>query len=178
MKYQQLIAAVDQLTAQLNERYKAHLQCRAGCSGCCHHHLSIFPVEAAAVKIAIQALPQDTKNIIQQQANDILEQEAKGNPVACPLLVDDKCSIYDSRPIICRTQGLPLLYEAEDGNLEVDFCPLNFTAENATEALEENHLVPLDALNLKLSIINLEFCQANGIPAQERSKIANLCKNV
>ena len=178
MQYQQLIADVDQLTAQLNERYKAHLECRAGCSGCCHHHLSIFPVEAAAVKSAIQALPQDIKNIVQQQAKTISEQEARGESVACPLLVNDKCSIYDSRPIICRTQGLPLLYEAEDGNLEVDFCPLNFTAENATEALEENHLVPLDALNLKLSIINLEFCQANGIPAQERSKIANLCKNV
>ncbi len=175
MKYQQLIADVDQLTAQLNERYKAHLECRAGCSGCCHHHLSIFPVEAAAVKSAIQVLPKASQEIIKQQAVNILEQEAKGNPVACPLLVEDKCSIYNSRPIICRTQGLPLLYEAEDGNLEVDFCPLNFTAENATDALEENHLVPLDALNLKLSIVNLEFCQQHEIPATQRSKLADLC---
>ena len=176
-QYQQLIADVDRLTSQLNERYKEHLQCRAGCSGCCHHHLSIFPVEAAAVKSAIQALPQATQEIIKHQAVKISEQEAKGKLVACPLLVDDKCSIYDSRPIICRTQGLPLLYEAEDGNLEVDFCPLNFTNENASEALEENHLVPLDALNLKLSIVNLEFCQATGIAANHRSKIADLCKN-
>ena len=175
MKYQQLIAAVDQLTAQLNERYKAHLECRAGCSGCCHHHLSIFPVEAAAVKSAIQVLPKASQEIIKQQAANILEQEAKGNPVVCPLLVDDKCSIYNSRPIICRTQGLPLLYESEDGNLEVDFCPLNFTAENATDALEENYLVPLDALNLKLSIANLAYCQQHETPANQRIKIADLC---
>ena len=171
-KYQQLITEVNDLTARLNERYRAHLQCRSGCSGCCHHHLSVFPVEAATVKSAIQNLPQILQERIHQQALVITEQQTE----ICPLLVNDKCSIYDSRPIICRTQGLPLLYEAEDGNQEVDFCPLNFTSENATDSLEENHLVPLDALNLKLSIANLEFCQAHEIEANHRIKIAELCQ--
>ncbi len=175
MEYTDLITDVDQLTSQLNEHYKSHLQCRSGCSGCCHHHLSIFPVEAAVVKIAIQSLPHAIKTIIHQQAKNISEQEAKGESVACPLLVNDQCSIYDSRPIICRTQGLPLLYESDDCQLVVDFCPLNFTADNATDELEENHLVPLDALNLKLSIANLEFCQQHEIPANQRIKIADLC---
>ena len=174
-KYQQLITEVDELTLRLNERYRPHLQCQSGCSGCCHHHLSVFPVEAAMMKSAIENLSNETKTILKLQAQKISEQESRGEPVACPLLIDDQCSIYDSRPIICRTQGLPLLYEAEDGNLEVDFCPLNFTAENATDSLEENHLVPLDALNLKLSIANLEFCQAHEIEANQRIKIADLC---
>ena len=170
-KYQQLITEVNDLTARLNERYRAHLQCQSGCSGCCHHHLSVFPVEAANIKSAIQDLPQILQERIYQQAISIVEH----NTEICPLLVNDKCSIYDSRPIICRTQGLPLLYEAEDGNQEVDFCPLNFTAENATSALEENHLIPLDALNLKLSIANLEFCQAHEIEPNQRIKMADLC---
>ncbi len=170
-KYQQLITEVNDLTARLNERYRSHLQCRSGCSGCCHHHLSVFPVEAAIIKVAIQDLPQILQERIHQQAISVVEHETE----ICPLLVDDKCSIYNSRPIICRTQGLPLLYEAEDANQEVDFCPLNFTAENATDALEENHLVPLDALNLKLSIANLEFCQAHEIEPNQRIKMADLC---
>ena len=127
------------------------------------------------MKSAIKNLPDETKFRVASQAKIITEQESRGESVACPLLVDDQCSIYDSRPIICRTQGLPLLYEAEDGNSEVDFCPLNFTAENATDDLEEIHLVPLDALNLKLSIANLEFCQAHAIEPNQRIKIADLC---
>ena len=127
------------------------------------------------MKSAIENLLNETKTIIKLQAQKITQQELRGEAVACPLLVDDQCSIYDSRPVICRTQGLPLLYEAEDGNAEVDFCPLNFTTENATDSLEENHLVPLDALNLKLSIANLEFCQAHEIEPNHRIKIADLC---
>ncbi len=174
-KYQKLINEVNRLTSKLSERYRPHLQCQSGCSGCCHHHLSVFPVEAATIQSAIQNLSNETKTIIKLQAQKTIQQESRGEPVACPLLIDDQCSIYNSRPIICRTQGLPLLYEAEDGNLEVDFCPLNFTAENATDSLEENHLVPLDVLNLKLSIANLEFCQEHGIEPNHRIKIADLC---
>lgn len=79
------------------------------------------------------------------------------------MLVNDRCSIYELRPLICRTQGLPLLLETEDGEAEVDFCPLNFTAENAVADLDEAHLVPLDELNLKLALVNLQYCREQGI---------------
>lgn len=89
--------------------------------------------------------------------------EAQGLPVACPLLVDDRCSIYESRPLICRTQGLPLLMEAEDGETEVDFCPLNFAEPGAVEDLDEDYLVPLDDMNLRLALVNLQHCRDAGL---------------
>ncbi len=52
----------------------------------------------------------------------------------------------------------------DDGADEVDWCPLNFTTEKAVEDLEENHLIPLDALNARLALVNLLHCRANGIP--------------
>lgn len=159
--YHQLIEGVDDLTSQLNERYKSHLQCGAGCSGCCHHHLSVFAVEAAVLTEAIQALPEDQQARIRQQATDVNEKEACGERVACPLLVDNLCSVYESRPLICRTQGLPLLYEADDGAQEIDFCPLNFESDAAIAELQDEHLVPLDLLNLKLAMANVKYCQAN-----------------
>ena len=174
--YQQLIADVDDLTSQLNERYKSHLQCGAGCSGCCHHHLSVFAVEAAVLTEAIQALPEATQARIQQQAIEVQAREAKGKPVACPLLVDNRCSVYESRPLICRTQGLPLLYEAADGAQEIDFCPLNFESDAAIAELQDEHLVPLDLLNLKLAMANVSYCQAQGNNEPHlRVKIADLC---
>lgn len=161
--YRQLIEQVDEVTAKLSARYAEHLVCRAGCSGCCHHHLSIFAVEAEAVREAIALLPENVRAIIERQAHEVIKREAKGEPVACPLLVENRCSIYESRPLICRTQGLPLLLEAEDGGQEVDFCPLNFAAPEALDDLDEDHLVPLEDLNLKLAIVNLQHCRENGI---------------
>ena len=175
--YEQFVYSVDELSAELSKRYHQHLACHAGCSGCCHHHLSVFPVEAAALKEAIDKLPPEQRSKIEAQARETNEREQRGESVSCPLLVEDRCSVYTSRPFICRTQGLPLLIEAEDGELEVDFCPLNFTAPAATDDLDEDHLVPLDALNLSLARINLEFCLANGISDQEsgiRPSIANI----
>lgn len=174
--YRQLIEGVDDLTSQLNERYQAHLQCGAGCSGCCQHHLSVFAVEAAALTDAIRALPAAQQRRIRQQASEVKEHEAKGEAVACPLLVDNRCSVYESRPLICRTQGLPLLYEADDGAQEIDFCPLNFTSDEAIAELSDEHLVPLDLLNLKLAMANVKYCQANGNEEPHvRIRIADLC---
>jgi Fe-S-cluster containining protein len=82
-------------------------------------------------------------------------------------LVNNCCAIYAARPLICRTQGLPLLFEAEDGAQEVDFCPLNFTTPEAQNDLNEEHLVPLDELNTRLALTNLQHCREAGIPDQD-----------
>jgi hypothetical protein len=167
--YRQLVEQVDRLAARLASRYARHLACRAGCSGCCHHHLSVFPVEADAAREAIEALPPEIRAVVERQAREITRREADDQPVACPLLVEDRCSIYEARPLICRTQGLPLLIQIEggDGEPEVDFCPLNFTAPDAIDDLDEDHLVPLDELNLKLALVNMQHCRQQGIPDQE-----------
>ena len=126
---------------------------------------------------AIEALPSNVCAVIEQQAREVIAREAEGQPVACPLLVEDRCSIYESRPLICRTQGLPLLIEAEDGEAEVDFCPLNFTAPGAVDDLEEMHLVPLDDLNLKLALVNLQYCRERGVAdgeSIERRKMSEI----
>lgn len=165
--YEQLIRQIDVLTNALSAHYAKHLVCRAGCSGCCQHHLSVFPVEAARIKAAIIALPSELRARIEQQARIVNEREAQGRPVACPLLVNERCSIYEARPLICRTQGLPLLLEAEDGEQEVDFCPLNFTAPDAIEDLDEQQLLPLDELNFKLALVNMDYCRTQGIPSAQ-----------
>lgn len=159
---------VDRFSASLTECYSSHLVCREGCSGCCQHHLSVFPVEAAHIRSAFDELPEEIKTRIQMQAQkvELLESQDDGNiPVACPMLVDGACAIYEARPVICRTQGLPLIYENEEGEQEVDFCPLNFTSPGAVEDLREDALVPLDDLNVQLAALNWRFCQEQGIEA-------------
>src|SRR5215467_1438567 len=175
--YREFIEHVDRLTAKLQARYSKHLVCRAGCSGCCRHHLSVFAVEAEEARAAIESLPPPIRVRVEEQAREVINREAQGERVACPLLVDDRCSIYQSRPLICRTQGLPLLMESEDGEPEVDFCPLNFTEIGAVDDLDEDHLVPLDKLNLRLALVNLQHCRDTGRGDEtsgERAKMADI----
>jgi len=137
----------------------------------------VFAVEAEEARAAIEAAPAPIRARVEEQAREVIKREARGEPVTCPLLVDDHCSIYESRPLICRTQGLPLLMEAEDGEREVDFCPLNFTGAGAIDDLDEDHLVPLDALNLRLALLNLEHCRETGLGDEasgERMKMADI----
>ncbi len=163
MRYRELVEDVDYAAERITARYVAHLRCRAGCSGCCNHHLSVFEVEAAEVRRALRSLPPETMDFLRKQARETLAKEARGEFPSCPLLVDDLCSIYASRPIICRTQGLPLLITNDDGSREVDFCPLNFGLPNATNELHEDSLVLLESVNERLVRANFEHCAEIGL---------------
>lgn len=165
--YRQLVRRVDELSARLTERYRRHLACGPGCSGCCRHHLSVFRVEADAVREAYLALDPALRDRIRARAERVV---AGDESAACPMLIDDRCAIYEARPLICRTQGLPLLIEADDGGLEVDFCPLNFTQSGAVDELDEDHLVPLDAINTRLALVNIEYCAGLGVEAQDSGR--------
>ena len=137
----------------------------------------MFAVEAEEARAAIETLPTPIRARVEEQAREVINHETQDEPVACPLLVNDRCSIYESRPLICRTQGLPLLIEAEDGGQEVDFCSLNFTEAGAVDDLDEDHLVPLEALNLRLALLNLEHCRETGLgdgASGERMKMADI----
>src|SRR5262245_61191488 len=97
--YRKFIEQVDQLTAKLRAHYSKHLVCRVGCAGCCHHHLSVFAVEAEEARAAIETLPAPIRARVEEQAREAIKREAQGEPVACPLLVDDRCSCYEFLPL-------------------------------------------------------------------------------
>ena len=68
-----------------------------------------------------------------------------------------KCTIYDSRPVICRTHGLPLLQMDMDGeNWELSCCEFNFT-DFPLENFNTDNSILQDKLNSQLFLINKEF---------------------
>ena len=107
-------------------------------------NFSVFPLEFFAIKhfLTSQPLP-----------NTKLESEE-----ACPFLVKDACTIYDHRPIICRTQGLPLLFTGDEG-WEISACELNFTDFDFSEFDIENTF-PQDKFNSKLFLLNKEYIES------------------
>lgn len=117
------------------------IACRAGCDKCCHARFGVFEIEAVPIRRALAELEQRDPSLrtrIRAQADD---PEHAGR---CALLVDGRCSVYAQRPLICRSQGLPLLTEDR-----LDWCVLNFLHEQPPRA----SILSLVALNAPLSAL-------------------------
>lgn len=120
-----LHADADEASAAVARPLTDRLRCDAGCAECCIDELTVFEIEAARIRAEFA---------------DVLKQppHAEG---ACAFLDEaDRCRVYAARPYVCRTQGLPLRWLAENDDGELveyrDICPLND---------EGNSIVDLDA---------------------------------
>jgi uncharacterized protein len=161
--YRKLIEKVDALCATITRNHAADIACRKGCCDCCRH-FSIFWVEACALAEAIGKLPVTEALALRQHA-------AAAEGAVCPLLQEGACVLYQHRPIICRTHGLPILVDQTDTQL-VDFCPRNFLS---SETLPGTAIINLDRLNAALAAINRVFIRRrfpDGQPTVERLSLA------
>ena len=108
----QLHREVDAQAAALAERHRERLVCRRGCFGCCVDDITVFEVEAERIRRA---------------APELLAAGAPHPPGRCAFLGSEgECRVYEARPYVCRTQGLPLRWIDEDAAVEYrDICSLN-----------------------------------------------------
>jgi Fe-S-cluster containining protein len=144
--YKQLTARVNALCNRIAETLGEQITCSAGCSSCCTA-ITIFPVEAAAMREALENLPAIQAEEIRRQISEHATDER------CPLLLHHHCMLYDARPIICRTHGLPIVYTSDDQR-NSDCCPLNLTG---AESLSGSSVVDLDKLNTLLVAVNATY---------------------
>lgn len=125
-KLRVLHQAIDEKVSVLETKHAAFMQCKRGCCDCCQDELTVFEVEASQIRTFLK------------QTNPNLELHPAGS---CAFLhpKDKSCQIYQARPYVCRTQGLPLrfLEETDDGLAEFrDICPLNDTPTTPIEELD------------------------------------------
>lgn len=140
-----LHADVERAARRLHVLHAERLQCGRGCSACCLDGLSVFTVEAARIRRHHPAL---------------LLTGVPHPDGACAFLdADGACRIYDDRPYVCRTQGLPLRW------LEEQDPP-----EDSTDALEVHELRDICAENeagTPLEELPADACWTLG-PVEER----------
>jgi Fe-S-cluster containining protein len=141
-KYRQLRDEVSELSEKLASLHKDEMACKKGCAECCMN-FQVLPVEYFSI---LNEIKKDTpKDFGSQPADD----------ENCNFLVNDLCQIYQSRPFICRTHGLPLLFMNQEGDAwELSACPLNF---KKFDDFHTENTFPQDTYNSKLFLINQEF---------------------
>ena len=125
------------------------MHCKPGCHECCIDNITVYEAEAAYIR---------------HYHPDVLEQppHSKG---ACAFLDENGlCRIYEHRPYVCRTQGLPLRwveYEADGRMVEFrDICPLN--AEGTpVELLPDDQCWDIGPFEQKLADIQMQLRNGN-----------------
>jgi uncharacterized protein len=161
--YYKLRKEIDSLCESLEKVHTKHLNCKKGCDLCCMA-ISVFPVEFYAIQAELDI-------------ESLSGLPVPKDEVQCRFLVDHSCTIYDSRPVICRTHGLPLLYMGmESDEYELSLCELNFT-EYDFEDFDEENTYPMDRINSQLYQINKNFVagfEGGKYHEQERIPLAKL----
>jgi hypothetical protein len=86
------------------------IECGSGCSACCHQNVEVSIPEAILVALQVSDPADPRRATILETATAIanLDNDARiRTALACPLLVDNKCSVYDNRPLLCRATLSP-----------------------------------------------------------------------
>lgn len=165
-----LLTVVDIRAAEAAAAAGGNLICRTGCTPCCFGPFAITPLDAWRLRQGLNELAvaqPDRATAIRRRAQAAaLEQAGAFAPdrvgtfadeaaeerfytgfaeTPCPALDPDSgaCTMYDWRPVVCRTHGPPL--RERDG--DVPHCPLCFT--DATPAEVEAARTPLDVDHLE-----------------------------
>ncbi|WP_028575100.1 YkgJ family cysteine cluster protein [Desulfonatronovibrio hydrogenovorans] len=129
-KYQDLMSGVDKVFLKMKQDFPQEVRCDNGCTECCHALFDLTLVESLYLNHKFSLLDPDLRNQIlieadkadrkthqikkklykehQQGANEqeILKKASMAK-VCCPLLIENRCVLYQERPITCRLYGIP-----------------------------------------------------------------------
>lgn len=124
--YEKFLQVVDEDLKKIFDYQKEYLCCSEGCAHCCKR--GDFPMSKLEFKylmLGFDKLSDELKTKI--KANIEITKAGDKDSYVCPFLIEDKCSVYSNRPIVCRAFGV--LTEDSKGNPSYPFCTtlgLNF----------------------------------------------------
>ena len=117
-----------ELAARASTRQGKSISCRAGCTACCHYLVGVSESEADYLAELVAQVPEERRTRIRERFQLVIEEleqcgllDQMGNLaelsdealdelshkylarwIPCPFLQDDRCSIYEHRPLTCR----------------------------------------------------------------------------
>jgi hypothetical protein len=171
-EYRSLLEKIAGSTSAIEERRSADLACARGCDQCCHVHLDLLPVEAAAIRAHLASSEPGRREAIRERAETPDDR--------CVMLAPDgSCDIYEARPLVCRTQGHALAYppdvipedavRARAGG-DVTWCPLNYRGSPPSGS----DVLSAELLDRLLFVVNRRFAEPRGLDPERRTPLVTL----
>jgi len=149
--YKGILQRADEHFATVQASQPQNLQCGAGCSLCCYGLFEIGSGDVPVIAEGLASLHPSRRRKIIRRALEIVESSSHPNlrecspdekeaffdrtqSTPCPNLDETgRCMMYEHRPLVCRTFGLPL----REGRRYIgDICELNFTKSTKSERMK------------------------------------------
>lgn len=161
VRYRELMKEVDSWFAHCSLVAGDQISCQRGCSACCRGLFDITLLDACLLQDGFKQLGVAEKqsiSVLAQQGieaihpiwpdfgqpyllNSYPEEEwelvmPEEDETPCPLLgKDGLCLVYDSRPMTCRLNGIPMV-DTSGEILFDEWCSLNFTSVDPLQIKE------------------------------------------
>ncbi len=148
--YKTLLTEVDEWFSRCKESFEGQIHCVAGCAACCRGLFDISLLDAFLLQTGFKQLPAELQETVRARAEKRLRQLQTDWPgfqhpyllnhlpdelwtempeddrTPCPLLGEGGvCLVYEYRPMICRTHGLPNVDDSGESFSDL-YCTLNF----------------------------------------------------
>ena len=123
--YEKYLIFLNNKLEEFFERQKPYIKCHKGCAKCCKN--AEFPYSKMEFKYLLSGFLTLDKEVQDKIENKIKEtvdrkKEFKGDKFLydCPFLINDVCSVYEYRGVVCRAFGL--IESVKNGNSKIPFC--------------------------------------------------------
>ena len=154
-EYQNLRAKVDAHFDMIFQKHRAEMRCAEQCHACCAPDLSVTRIEADTIRDYLTLRP----DLIRTLADLADRNPHQGQ--RCSLLdAEGRCSIYEVRPIICRSHGAPVLIQIDENHEGIDACGLNFT--QGLDMLDDGDWIHIETLNTMLTLVDWRYALDEG----------------
>lgn len=169
-RFEELALAVEREFEAIRRRNAGCMECQKGCSDCCRCRLSITRLEEAHLRRGLARLPESVRRELSESARDETRE-------MCPALdANGACRVYEARPLICRSHGVPLRYRYPVPLIHpsrIDVCEKNFQ-DVSTQSIPADDVIDQTGLTAELTEIDDQFCDEHGLERGERVPLAHI----
>lgn len=137
-RYREYLEFLDEKLGKMFEAQKPFIKCKEGCAYCCKEgEYPLTELEYVCMMLAYNELEDEIKDRVTENIINLLK-KSREKLYECPFLLDNRCSIYKARGIICRTFGL-ISYDDKDKK-RIPFC-VNLDLNYSNVYDKEKHMI-------------------------------------
>ena len=141
-RYKEYLEFLDKKLSKMFEAQKPFIKCKEGCAYCCKEgEYPLSELEYVYMMLTYNELDDELRDKVTENIITLLN-KSREKMYECPFLVDNRCSIYKARGVICRTFGL-ISYDDKDKK-RIPFC-VNLDLNYANVYDKEKHIIVSNA---------------------------------